>query len=438
MDPYLFIIIASGAIIVSHLFNVLAQRTSIPSVLMLIVLGLILNQVMANYGLSRPGPILTQVLNVLGISGLIMIVLEAALELKLSVIPRQLIVRSFFVALLTLAGTTAAITYIIQYFTEADLYHCMVYSVPLAIVSSAIVLPSVARLQRDRRDFMVFESTFSDILGIMLFYFLIEDNSGSSPTSIGLSLAGNILLTIAVSIVASFVLLWLFQRIRSKVKFFLLIAVLMLLYALGKKMNLSSLLIILVFGMMVSNQSLIFRGWLARITGGSTKNNIEQELHLVTAETAFVVRTFFFLVFGFNIDVMRLLDLNVIMIGFAVAIAIYLVRGTVVAALRSPGWATVTTIAPRGLITILLAYNIPEELKIPDLDDSVMLVVILTTGLVMMFGLMSDGTKHDPSTDESGIKDGENGGLPASGKAAGAAPAPVSGPTFISTSTDDH
>ncbi len=438
MDPYLFIIIASGAIIVSHLFNVLAQRTNMPSVLMLIVLGLIMHQVLASYGYSKPGPILTQVLNVLGISGLIMIVLEAALELKLSVIPRQLIIRSFFVALLTLAGTTVAITYIIQYFTEADLYLCIVYSVPLSIVSSAIVLPSVARLQGDRRDFMVFESTFSDILGIMLFYFLIEDNSGSSATTIGLNLAGNILLTIAVSIVASFILLWLFQRIRSKVKFFLLIAVLMLLYALGKKMNLSSLLIILVFGMMVSNQSLIFRGWLARITGGHTKNNIEQELHLVTAETAFVVRTFFFLVFGISIDVMRLLDIDVIMIGLAVTVAIYLVRGVVVAALRTPAWATVTTVAPRGLITILLAYNIPEHLKIPDRDGSVLLVVILTTSLIMMFGLMSDGSKHDLSTVEAGMKDAENGALPESGKAAAAAPAPVSGPTFTSTSTDDH
>lgn len=438
MDPYLFIIVASGAIIVSHLFNVLAQRTNIPSVLMLIVLGLILNQVMANYGHSKPGPILGQVLNVLGISGLIMIVLEAALELKLSVIPRQLIVRSFFVALLTLAGTTAAITYIIQYFTEADLYRCMVYSVPLAIVSSAIVLPSVARLQRDRRDFMVFESTFSDILGIMLFYFLIEDNSGSSATSIGFSLAGNILLTIAVSIVASVFLLWLFQRIRSKVKFFLLIAVLMLLYALGKKMNLSSLLIILVFGMMVSNQSLIFRGWMARVMGDSSKTNIEQELHLVTAETAFVVRTFFFLVFGFNIDVMRLLDLNVIMIGLAVAISIYLVRGTVVAALRSPGWSTVTTVAPRGLITILLAYNIPEYLKIPDLDDSVMLVVILATGLIMMFGLMADGSKRDPSAVDSGRKDPDNHGAPELSTAPATARPPLSGPTFTSTSTNDH
>lgn len=438
MDPYLFIIIASGAIIVSHLFNVLAQRTNMPSVLMLIVLGLIMHQVLAHYGYSKPGPILTQVLNVLGISGLIMIVLEAALELKLSVIPRQLIVRSFFVALLTLAGTTAAITYIIHFFTEADLYRCMVYSVPLAIVSSAIVLPSVARLQRDRRDFMVFEATFSDILGIMLFYFLIEDNTGSSPTSIGFGLAGNILLTIAVSIVASVFLLWLFQRIRSKVKFFLLIAVLMLLYALGKKMNLSSLLIILVFGMMVSNQSLIFRGWMARVMGDSSKTNIEQELHLVTAETAFVVRTFFFLVFGISIDVMRLLDIDVIMIGVAVTIAIYLVRGVVVGALRTPGWATVTTVAPRGLITILLAYNIPEHLKIPDRDGSVLLVVILTTSLIMMFGLMADGSKHDLSAVEPGMKDPDMKGATEPASAPAAPPAPMSGPTFTSTSTNDH
>jgi Kef-type K+ transport system membrane component KefB len=413
MDPYLFIIIASGAIIVSHLFNVLAWRTNMPSVLMLIVVGLALHQVIAFYGWGKPGPLVTQVLNVLGISGLIMIVLEAALELKLSVIRRELIIRSFIVALLTLGGTVAAITFIIQHFVDADLFRCLVYAVPLSIVSSAIVLPSVARLQRDRRDFMVFEATFSDIMGIMIFYFLVDDHAGSSPLRIGLNLTGNVLMTVVVSVLASFLLLWVFQRIRSKVKFFLLIAVLMLLYALGKKMNLSSLLIILIFGMMVSNQGLMFKGWVARFTGSSTMLNIERELHLVTAETAFVVRTFFFLVFGLTIDVKRLLDQDVLIIGTAVTAAIYLVKALVVGALRTPGWRTVTLVAPRGLITILLAYNIPDHLRIPDRDGSVLLMVILATSIIMMIGLMANGRHHDLSAVEPGLQGGKELGEPA-------------------------
>ena len=57
----------------------LAKATKIPSVLMLIALGLVLHQVLRYFRGLHPGPLFVQVLNVLGIAGLIMIVLEAAL-----------------------------------------------------------------------------------------------------------------------------------------------------------------------------------------------------------------------------------------------------------------------------------------------------------------------------------------------------------------------
>ncbi len=400
MDPYVFLILASSAIILSHLFNWLAKLTNLPSVLMLIGVGLALHQVLDHYGGTKYNPLVAQALHILGISGLIMIVLEAALDLKLSADRRAFIRRSFLVALFSLVGTATAITFIVHYVLGADLYKCLVYAMPLSIVSSAIVLPSVASFSRDRRDFIVYEATFSDILGIMVFYFLIEDHSGSSAIGIAGVFVWNVALTVVVSVLASFGVIWVFQRIRTRVKFFLLIAVLILLYSLGKKMSLSSLLIILVFGLMVSNQGLMFRGWVARITRSSTMLNIERELHLVTAETAFVVRTFFFLMFGLIIDVRRLFDQDVLVLGGLIMVAIYSVRGLVSGVMRVEGARTLALMAPRGLITILLAYNIPDHLRIPDRDGSVLLLVILGTSVVMMIGLLTSGKHHDLSTVE--------------------------------------
>lgn len=400
MDAYLFLILAASAIILSHLFNWLAKRTNLPSVLMLIGVGLAAHQVLDHYGLLRNSPLVSQALNVLGISGLVMIVLEAALDLKLTAGRRSMVRRSFLLALVALLGTATAITLIVVQVLGVDWYRALVYAMPLSIVSSAIVLPSVFDLPRDRRDFIIYEATFSDILGILFFYFLIDDHAGSSVAGIAGRFVGNVVLTIVVSVVASFVLLWIFQRIRTRVKFFLLIAVLMLLYALGKKMDLSSLLIILVFGLMVSNQGLMFRGWVARITKASTMRNIEHELHLVTAETAFVVRTFFFLMFGLIIDVRRLMDKDVLVLGGLVIAAIFAIRALAVVALRVEGPRTVALLAPRGLITILLAYNIPAHLRIPDRDGSVLLMVILGTSLVMMVGLLTGGRRADLSAVE--------------------------------------
>jgi hypothetical protein len=47
-------------------------------------------------------------------------------------------------------------------------------------------------------------------------------------------------------------------------------------------------------------------------------------------------------------------------------------------------------IAPRGLITILLYYAIPEKYSIGIISEGVLFFVILVTSLVMMFGLMRD------------------------------------------------
>lgn len=397
MDPYLFIIVAAVAVIVSHLFNVLAKATNIPSVLMLIALGLVLHQVLHYFGGFTPGPLFVQVLNVLGIAGLIMIVLEAALDLELTRDRRALIARSFAVAFFTLLGTTAAIAFVLYSVLVQDVYRCLVYATPLAIVSSAIVLPSVTRLQQDQREFMVYEATFSDILGIMLFYFLVDDHGSASAGQIAANVAGSVLLTVLVSLLVGLALIWVFQRIKTRVKFFLLIAVLMLLYALGKKMNLSSLLIILVFGLMVKNHGVIFRGWISRLTRSGVMHTIEKELHLITGETAFLVRTFFFLVFGLTIDVTRLADPQVLLLGGIIVVVIYAVRSVFVGVFRRSGVRTITMVAPRGLITILLAYNIPDHLRIPDRDGSILLEVILVTSVVMMVGLMTSGTKADLS-----------------------------------------
>ncbi len=72
-----FLILGSLIVIVSYLFNLIASRYSIPSVLLLILLGVAFQIVVKYTGLESPD--LTPILEVLGIVGLIMIVLEASL-----------------------------------------------------------------------------------------------------------------------------------------------------------------------------------------------------------------------------------------------------------------------------------------------------------------------------------------------------------------------
>lgn len=71
---------------------------------------------------------------------------------------------------------------------------------------------------------------------------------------------GNLALTLVIAVVASNTLLLIFQQFNSQVKLLLLLAVLPLLYCLGKTFHLSSLTMILVFGPVIVKMKLFFLG----------------------------------------------------------------------------------------------------------------------------------------------------------------------------------
>ena len=102
------IVIFSVTIVISYFFTVLSKKTGIPSVLMLIFLGILINSALTisgsgSYNFKSPG---SNILEVLWVVGLILIVLEAALDLRLKKEKLPLIFKSFFVALLALAATS--------------------------------------------------------------------------------------------------------------------------------------------------------------------------------------------------------------------------------------------------------------------------------------------------------------------------------------------
>ena len=82
MDTYSLIIGIAAIIIISFLFNIISKKTNIPSVLMLIALGICMKE----FGGSKFDAEVyakLSVLEIIGNVGLVMIVLEAALDLNL-------------------------------------------------------------------------------------------------------------------------------------------------------------------------------------------------------------------------------------------------------------------------------------------------------------------------------------------------------------------
>ena len=384
MNPYLVIIAFSALVIFSYAFNQITKFTKIPSVLLLMGTGILLKYASDTFDLHLPelfGP-----LKVIGIIGLMVIVLEGALDLRLEKSKWKTIVSSLTAAFVTLGGTIALIAIVLNVFLETDVYTSVVYAIPLSVVSSAIVIPSVASLIPQKREYLIYESTFSDILGIMAFDFLTF--STVFDTKYFINISTNVVVSVGLSILVSYLLVILFQKIKTKLKFFLFLSILALLFAFGKYYHLSALLVILVFGLVLNNCEVFFFGPLSKFVNNKAIDEIKKNFIMITEESSFLIRTFFFVLFGMTMNLGGLLDLNVLLIGMLSVLIIYFVRILNLKVFTKANVFPEFTIAPRGLVSILLFYKIPENIRVESFDIGILVFVVIVTSLVMMGGLI--------------------------------------------------
>ncbi len=335
------------------------------------------------------------ILPIIGNVGLIMIVLEAALDLELEREKLPAILKSFLVALVALVGSSVAIAFALQYMlpSHPEFKKCLAYAIPLSIMSSAIIIPSVLRLRSDKKEFMVYESTFSDILGIMFFFFLMGSEHQESGGEIAVSILSNIFITFILAAIVAYGLVYLFQKLTSQVKLFLIIAILMLIYALAKKFHLSALVIILAFGLVLNNTDVFFRGRLNKYVNEDATKPLMHDFHTITLETAFVIRTLFFVIFGITISLSSLIDLEVALISVVIVSILFIVRLISLKIFVKKFYIPQLWIAPRGLITILLFFSISTEypaFMIPGFDSGILLYTIIITSVIMAAALIAD------------------------------------------------
>ena len=415
LGVYSIVIGGSLIIILSYFANLLAKRTNIPSVLVLIAMGIGIRQLMHTVGWDII-PHEDLILELLGTVGLIFIVLEAALDLELSREKLPLIIKSATISLLILIASTLGIGYFLEVVLQLERFSALVYAIPLSIMSSAIIIPSVGGLSMDKKEFMVYESTFSDIWGIMAFYIVLGNQHAETTSEIFVAIGKNLIGTLLISIVVSYLLVYVLQKINSSVKLFLSIAVLMLIYSVQKILHLSPLILILIFGLMLNNFKIFFPKIFKNEAGESALGGLLDEdkmkvlrhdFHVLTLESAFIIRTFFFVMFGATVVLSSLMDIEVLFFGLTISVILYIARYFFLLIFRIPDPASLLYIAPRGLITILLFFQIGsnhKELQTEKFDSAILLVVILVTCLVMTASLIKQGSGLEPIN----IKQGES------------------------------
>ena len=390
-NPYVIIILASLLIVFSYIFTQISKFTKIPSVIFLIGTGVAAQYLVKSMGMDVPD--LSQHLGLLGIIGLMMIVLEGALDIKIHRNKIKTILAAFATSVIILGATNTLIACILSFTLTIQFLDAFFYAIPLSVVSSAIVIPSVHTLIPAKKEFMILEATLSDIFGIMLFeLWIIEPYVGQTYAA---AISWNILISVGVSVLLSYFLVYVFLKIKTEIKFFLFLAILALLFSVGEYFHYSALIIILVFGLVLNNTHMFFRGFLKKLVNHEKVKDIRHEFVIITIESSFLIRTFFFVVFGLTMNLEGLFDPEAIIIAVLVMVVIFLIRALNLKVFIKSTIFPQMLIAPRGLVTILLFQKIVEHYQIIPFSEAILAWVIIGTNLVMMFGLIASGSTEE-------------------------------------------
>jgi NhaP-type Na+/H+ and K+/H+ antiporters with a unique C-terminal domain len=390
IDNYLLIILIAILVILSYFFDLLAEKIHIPAVLMLMVIGAVIKIGAHSLGYEISG--VNQFLQLSGIVGLIFIVLDGAMDLELTREKLPLILKSFSSALIQQIAVIFLLATVFTFVFQVDFHSALANAVPFAVISSAIAISSIKRFTYKKREFITYESTFSDILGIMFFNYVIEIQA-FTPASATLFI-GNLVILAVISVIGVLFLAYIITRIKSHNKVFLILALLILMYALGEKAHLSTLLLILAFGLFANNLQLFSIGKITKYIHFEKLAEEFKIFRLIVSESTFLIRTVFFILFGFSINLESLMSLHVLLEGLAIALAALGIRIIYYLIFSRQDMMPQVFIAPRGLITILLYYSIPTIYMIPELSEGVLAFVIAFSIVIMIGGIVRKGAPN--------------------------------------------
>ena len=395
-------------VIFSYLFDTIARKTKFPAVILLMFTGILIRTVTTASGYND-FEFLENLIPVLGTIGLILIVLEGAFELEISFEKLPLILKGFLAAFFILIANIWLLQWLFGFLFQMETSEAVLYAIPLSIISSAVAIPSASSLLNQEREFVIYESTFSDILGIMIFNYALRQFDSQEPL-VGaaplINLGFQIIGVIIISVLITYMLFRLLQKIDHQVKFFLILALLILVYALGKLFHLPALVTIFIFGIFLGNVKSLLPRFLRNYLDLEKTEKGLHEFHVLTAESTFIVRTFFFLFFGFSIQLINFNSLSPLIYGLIIFITMLLFRYlyfTVTTLKIKP--SPIVYMSPRGLISILLFIQLKEvsfinTIQVP-IDERVLLIVILSSMLIMLLGTMKKQKKEELVVSES-------------------------------------
>lgn len=381
MTTPLLIILIGFLIFLGHYLAQLFQRTKVPDVVGLLLVGTLLGPVFhlidpAAFG--RAGSVFTNLV-------LVFILFESGLEVRFEQLQSALR-GTLSLTTLNFIVTAIVVAVLARWFTNLDLLSSLILGTILGGTSSAVVttLARHVRILPQTSTTLVMESAFSDVytlaipIALISFYTGESLNVGTLLSQIFFSLAGALLLGIG----SGYFWLELLNRIPMLLKTrFSTPAFAFILYGLVELLEFSGPIAVLFFGITLGNLPLLRRGWFRTVLPSQTAELTSTEKDFF-AEIVFLLRTFFFVYVGLSIV---LNDGYLMLLGVGITVVLFLVRIPVVAAAADKAapqfdMAIMSIMIPKGLGAAVLA-TLPAQRGMPSgtTIQTITFAVIVTT-----------------------------------------------------------
>ncbi len=389
-----------GVILVGFLAHLLFRVTKIPSVLLLIGIGIVLGPV-TGWVTSDS---LVAIAPFFGTLALLIILFEGGLGLDVSSVRTQA-PKASILALLSFLISFLAVGALAFFGLGMPVIHSLLLASLLGAASPAIIIPLVSGLsvRQEIRTLLKLESALGDVLLIVAVLFLLDAYATGKQSVPGIALA--LFLSIAVAFVVSSVAGALWARLigwmgKEPLAYMLTLGFVFLLYFGVEELGGSAAFAVLMFGMILENMHVVADrvGPQVRYFFGidirAEQFVLQAFMKNITEELSFLIRTFFFVYLGLLLDFSALTP-AIALSGVAMALLLFGARYLAVRAVLRKGAYTagerqmVLSMLPRGLATAVMAF-LPVQLGIPgaELFPIYAFIVIVVSNIHMTGGVI--------------------------------------------------
>jgi hypothetical protein len=310
--------------------------------------------------------------------------MEASLDLKLKKNKKSLIIKSVSSAIFLFTLFVTILSYVLVEFFDTTFRDALLNAIPFGIISSAVAIPAAQNFSTEKKEFIIYESSISDIIGIIVFDFVIYHQGTFGEGFGNMILTG--IMTIIIAVITTAGLAVLLHKITYHINYIIIMTSVVMVYVLAKQIHLPALLLVLTFGMTLSNNGMTKNTFIKKYVDFDKFENDIDSFRKIVRELTFLVRSFFFVLFGYYTTITGLFDINNIVTSLAIVSILYALRWLFFALVLKMSNPLLILFAPRGLITILLFLSIPVVSQIQLITNAVTTLVILMTLILMMFG----------------------------------------------------